>query len=49
VGGGIGESILARADVPLAPRRNHLELGSERLVRELESDLVIPLPGAAVG
>ena len=46
---GVGERVLARDDVPLAPRGDHGELGRERQVGELEAHLVVALPGAAVG
>jgi len=46
--GRVVDRVLARDDVPLAPRRDDAELGRERLVSELEADLVVPLAGAAV-
>ena len=45
----VGEQLFAPAERPLAPRRDHLEVGGERLVGELEADLVVALAGAAVG
>src|ERR1039457_4477456 len=45
---GVVDGVLARRDVPLAPRRDDRELRRERHVRELEPDLVVALPGAAV-
>ena len=47
--GGVGEGVLAAADVPLAPRRDHGQLGREGGVGELEAHLVVALAGAAVG
>jgi hypothetical protein len=49
VGGGVGESVLARTDVPDAPGRDHFEMGRERLVGELEANLVVAFSGAAMG
>ncbi len=43
------DGVLARHDVPLAPRRNDGELRRQRLVGELEADLIVALAGAAVG
>ena len=48
VRGGVGEGVLAAADVPLAPRRDDRELRREGGVGELEAHLVVPLAGAAV-
>ncbi len=45
---GVGERVLARADVPLAPRRDHRELRRQRQVGQLEAHLVVALAGAAV-
>ena len=44
----IGEELLARGEVPLAPRRDHLDVGLQRVVAELEADLVVALAGRAV-
>src|SRR4051794_30017516 len=46
--GGIVDGIFARDDVPLAPRRDDGQLRRERLIRELETDLIVALAGAAV-
>ena len=48
VRGGVGERILAAADVPLAPRRDDGKLGSEGGVGELEAHLIVALAGASV-
>ena len=48
VGGGVGEGVLAGPDVPLAPRGDHLQVGSEGGVGDLEADLVVALAGGAV-
>jgi hypothetical protein len=42
------ERILATADVPVAPRRDHFEIRSKRLVSEFETHLVVALAGATV-
>ncbi len=47
-GAGVGERVLPGADVPLSPRDDDVEVGSQRRVRELEPDLVVALPGAPV-
>ena len=46
---GVVDGVLARNDVPLAPRRDHRKLRRQRLVGQLEADLVVALAGAAVG
>src|SRR3954454_21787106 len=46
--GGVVDGVFARDDVPLAPRRDHVELRRERLIRELKTDLIVALSGAAV-
>ena len=45
---GIVDGVLAAANVPLAPRRDHRKVGREGGERQLEPHLVIPLAGAAV-
>ena len=40
---------LARLEIPLAPRRDHLHVGLERVIAELEAHLVVPFAGGAVG
>src|SRR5689334_20264550 len=42
------DSVLARHDVPLAPRSNHIEMRRNGLVRQLETYLIISLPCAAM-
>ena len=39
----------ARGEAPFAPRRDHLDVGLERVGRELEPHLVVALAGRAVG
>ena len=46
---GIGHEIRARAEVPVPPGSDDLELGRQGRVGQLETDLVIALPGRAVG
>jgi hypothetical protein len=43
-------SISARAagQIPFAPRRDHLDVGRERVIAELEADLVVALAGRAM-
>ena len=48
VRGGVVDRVLARDDVPLAPRRDDLQLRRERLIGELEAHLIVALAGAAV-
>ena len=45
---GIGERILTRADVPLAPGRDRLELGVQRHHRHFKAHLIVAFAGAAV-
>ena len=45
---GIVETIFARFQIPLAPRRHDFQLGSERLVGHLEADLVVAFASASV-
>ena len=42
-------SCLARGEVPFAPWRDHLDVGLERVIGELEPDLVVALAGGAMG
>ena len=46
--GGVVDGVFARDDVPLAPRRDDVQLRRERLIGELEADLIVALAGAAV-
>ena len=39
----------ARIEIPFAPRRNHLDIGFERVIAQLEAHLVIALAGGAMG
>ena len=45
----IVEQLGARGEIPLAPRRDHLDVGLQRVVAELEAHLVVALAGGAVG
>ena len=38
----------AAGQIPFAPRRDHLDVGGERVIAELEADLVVALAGRAV-
>ena len=42
------QQLLARGEVPLAPRRDDLDVGHQRVGAELEADLVVALAGRAV-
>src|ERR1700687_2598184 len=42
------DRVFARRDRPFAPWRDDLQLRRERLIRELESNLIVSLAGAAV-
>src|SRR5713226_7639226 len=44
----VSNGIFAGIDVPLAPRSNNLNVGSNGFVRQFESDLVVAFAGAAV-
>ncbi len=46
---GVIEQPGARAEVPFAPRRDHFDVGGQRVIRELEAHLVVALAGRAVG
>ncbi len=46
---GVVEGVLAGADRPLPPRRDHLEVRGEGAVGDLEAHLVVALAGGAVG
>ena len=46
--GGVVDGVFARDDVPLAPRRDDVQLRRERLIGQLEAHLVVALAGAAV-
>jgi hypothetical protein len=41
-------SLVRRGEVPFAPRRDHLDVGLQRIIAELEADLVVALAGGAV-
>ena len=41
-------SCLAAGEFPFAPRRDHADVGLERVIAELEADLVVALAGGAV-
>ena len=43
------DELLARAQIPFAPGRDHGHVGLERVVGELEADLIVALAGGAVG
>ena len=43
------EELAAGIEVPLAPGRDHLDVGIERVIAELETDLVVALAGGAMG
>src|SRR5205085_5956594 len=42
------EQRLAAGELPLAPRGDNLDVGLERIITELEADLVVALAGRAV-
>src|SRR5205085_10404414 len=44
---GIFDQAGAAGEIPFAPRRNHADIGRERIITELEADLVIALAGRA--
>ena len=46
---GIVHQLLAGQQVPLAPGRDHLDAGLQRVGAQLEADLVVALAGGAVG
>ena len=46
---GVGQRVLPRADVPLAPGGDDLQQGVQGLDRQLKAHLVVALAGAAVG
>ncbi len=45
---GEGDECLARAEFPLAPRRDDFHVGLERVVGKLEADLIVALAGRAM-
>ena len=49
VGLGVLEQARARSQIPLPPRRNHLDPRVERVVGELETDLVVALARRSMG
>ena len=46
---GVSDQVRTRIEVPFAPRRDHADVGIERVVGKLEADLVVALAGGAVG
>ena len=46
---GIGHQFFPREQVPLAPRRNHLDVGHQRIGAEFEAHLVVALARGPVG
>ncbi len=46
---GVGQQLLARQQIPLAPGRDDLDVGLQRIGAELEAHLVVALAGGAVG
>ena len=42
------DQLLARSEIPFAPRREHFHVGFERIIAELEPDLIVALAGRAV-
>ena len=44
----IVEAIFTRLQIPFAPRRDHFQLGSQRLISHLEAHLVVALSGATM-
>ena len=46
---GEGDQLLARAQVPFAPGRDHGDVGLQRVIGELEADLIVALAGRAMG
>ena len=45
----VGDQVLAALELPLAPGRDDAQLGAEGGVGQLEADLIVALPRAAVG
>src|SRR5713226_2205334 len=45
----VGDGVFAGIDVPLAPRRDDLQIGGNGFVGEFETHLVVAFAGAAVG
>ena len=46
---GVFEQPGARGQIPFAPRRDHLDVGLQRVIGELEAHLVVALAGRAMG
>ena len=42
------DQLAARSQVPLAPRRDHVDVGLERVIGELEAHLIVALAGRAM-
>ncbi len=49
VGLGVAQQLLARIEIPFAPRCNDLHVGHQRIGAELEADLIVALAGRTVG
>jgi len=49
VGFGKGDQVGAALELPLTPGRDDLDVGVQRIGRELKADLVIALAGGAMG
>ena len=49
VGLGVGQKVGPTLEVPLPPGRDDLDVGFQRVGRQLEADLVVALAGGAVG
>jgi hypothetical protein len=47
--GGVGDSVLAGANVPRSPGSDNGEVRRQRLVGQFEADLIVALAGATVG
>ena len=45
---GIFDQRGAAGQIPFAPRRDHLDVGRERIIAELEAHLIVALAGGAV-
>jgi hypothetical protein len=46
---GEGDQRGAAGQIPFAPRRDHLDVGVQRIGRQFEPDLVVALAGRAMG
>ena len=45
---GVGDGVFTAPNIPFAPGRDYREIRRECGIGQLEADLVVPLPGAAV-